>query len=176
VTPSLPPIGFVLLLAAALGGCIDSARPILSGAKPEFGPTLRLHAFGLRDGFAHDPEQATYAWNGTHYAHAGGGMTDVAGFSLFPFERGDFVAQSVPRDRDGPVEYALVHKLADGVFQVLPVDEDDADAATRTAHCRTTQQWSCRIETKDQLFALTHATAGRRGSTGGLAIVLAPER
>lgn len=174
--PALSRTGLGLFLATALGGCIDSSRPILTDAKPEFGSTLRLEVFGLHGGSAHDPEQVTYVWTGTHYAHAGGGMKDVAGFSVFPFEQGAFIAQSVPRESNGATEYALLYKLTDGVFQVLPIDEDDADVATRTAHCHTTPKWSCRIETNEQLVSLSRATAARRKSTGGLAVILAPER
>jgi hypothetical protein len=75
----------------SLAGCIDSSKPIVPDAQPVFGPKLNLQLFMLGDGFARDPERVTYAWNGTHYVRTGGGMRDVAAFSVVPFEGGDFI-------------------------------------------------------------------------------------
>jgi folylpolyglutamate synthase/dihydropteroate synthase len=165
----------VVLCALAVSACVDSAAPILTDAKPVFGPTLRVQLFSLRKGTAHDPEQATYAWDGAHYAHAAGGMSDVKAFTAHPFDAGDFIVQSVADEHDRRTEYALMHRLADGVYLVTPVDEDDADAATRAANCREIGKFSCRVETQAQLFALARASAARRKDSGGLVIRL-PDR
>lgn len=160
------------LCALTLTGCIDSAQPILSDSQALFGPQLRLQFFSLRKGFAHDPEQARYVWNGAHYTHAEGGMSDIVAFSVHPFEAGDYLIQSVPPARERVTEYALLHTLTDGVFQVIPVDEDDADEATRAANCRRVDKSPCRIETRDQLLAFARATAAHRKHAGGLVIRL----
>jgi hypothetical protein len=166
---------FGVLLAAlctlSLAGCIDSAAPIVTDAQPVFGPKLKLQLFTLRDGFARDPERVTYAWNGTHYVRTGGGMRDVRAFSAVPFEAGDFIIQTVPANRARGTEYAVLHKIADAVFQVIAIDEADADEATRAA-CKHTDGAACRIETRDQLFAFARATAARKKDNGGLAIRL----
>jgi hypothetical protein len=156
-----------------LGGCIDSTGPILSDAQPVFGQRLRLQFYSLREGFATAPEQATFIWNGALYVHAGGGMRDVSAFSIHSFEAGDFLIQSVPAKRVRATEYALLHKLADGVYQVSVIDEDDADEATRAAYCRKTNIHSpCHIETREQLLAFARATAARRKDDGVLVIRL----
>ncbi len=166
-------VALTALGALALGGCIDSARPILTDAQPTFGPHARFQFYGLNKGAAIDPEQADFVWKDGHYARASGGMKDVAAFSAHPFEGGDSIIQSIPTDPKHHIEYALMHKLLDGVFQVLPIDEDDAAEAVRKANCQKTKDFSCRIETRDQLFALARATAAaRRDDRGGLAIRL----
>ena len=54
----------------------------------------------------------TYTWNGTLYAHAGGGMKDISAVSLHPFEAGDYILQAVPVRANSTIEYALLHKIA----------------------------------------------------------------
>jgi hypothetical protein len=163
------------LCAFVLSGCIDSSAPILSDSQDIFGPRVKFQLYGLRKGFARDPEQVTFTWDGALYAHAGGGMRDVAAFSVHPFEAGDFIIQEVPAKRPRITEYALLHKLADGVYKVWAIDEDDADEPTRAAFCgkgEPKDPAACRIKTRDQLFAFARATAARQKEDGGLAIRL----
>ena len=165
---------FAALCALSLSGCIDSASPILSDSQPIFGQRARFQLFGMRKGIAVDPEQVTFAWNGARYTHAGGGLKDVSAFSAHPFEAGDFIVQSVPAKDPRMTEYAVMHKLVDGVYQVNVIDEDDADEATRSANCGKGEKndRSCRIATREQLFAFARATAARRKDEGGLVIRL----
>ena len=127
--------GAFALYAVLLAGCIDSSGPILSDSQAVFGPRLKLQFYGLRKGFAHDPAQANFTWNGALYAHAGGDMRDVGAFSVHPFEAGDYIIQSVPAKRARITEFAILRKFADGVYQVVAIDEADADEPTRTAYC-----------------------------------------
>jgi len=162
----------------ALAGCVDSSEPILTDSQQLFGSRLRVQFFTLRDGHARDPERAVFVWRDGRYVHAGGGMRDVAAFSVNPFENGDSVIQESSRKRPGISEYAVLHKLADGVYQVLAIDEEDADAQTRAAHCgkgTPRDPAACRIKTREQLFAFARATAARRKQDGGLALVLPAE-
>ncbi|MBI3705545.1 MAG: hypothetical protein HY244_17245 [Rhizobiales bacterium] len=168
-------LGIAALCALSLSGCISSVSPILSDSQPLFGERARFQLYGMRKGIAVDPEQVSYTWDGARYAHAGGGMKDVRAFSVHPFEAGDFIVQSVPANRAGKVEYAVMHRLMDGVYQVLVIDEADADEPTRAANCNKGEKnnWSCRIETREQLFAFARATAAhRKDDNGGLAIRL----
>jgi hypothetical protein len=170
-----------LLLALSLAGCVDSVGPILTGSQQIFGPKLNLQLYTLRKGYAQDPEQARFVWNGTRYARAGGGLHDVASFSVHPFEGGDFIVQETPVKRPHIVEYALLHEIADGVYQVRAIDEEDADAGTRAAHCGKGDKKDpspCRIKTREQLVAFARATAARKKQDGVLAIRLpdAPAR
>lgn len=162
----------VALCGLALSGCIDSSGPILTDAQPILGPKLNLQLYALRDGRAHDPERARFSWNGRLYAQIGHGMNDVKGFTVHAFEGGDYIIQSLPARHPQLAEYAIMHPLADGVYQVIAIDEDDADAATRTAQCKHPGGTACRIETREQLFAFARATAVKKKPGGGLAIRL----
>lgn len=167
--------GAIVLCAALLAGCIDLEKPILSDARPVLGQRLNLQFYGLHKGFAQEPEQASYAWSGAHYAHTGGGMKSIGGFTLHPFEAGYFIVQSEPSDRAHKVEYAVMRPLTDGVYHVVAIDEEDADAATRAANCANRANVACRIATQAQLFAFARATMARRKDDGGLAIRLADD-
>jgi hypothetical protein len=168
-------IGVAALCAAMLSGCIDSADPILTDSQPLLGPTLRLQLYSLRQGYAHEPEQVTFAWNGSLYAHRAGGLKDVSAFSAHPFEAGDFIIQTVPAKHGQTTEFALLHRLAEGVFQVVPIDEADADEPTRAAYCKRAGRSGCRIDTREQLIAFARATQAQRRANGGLAIRLPDE-
>lgn len=167
--------GLAALWAVALTGCIDSADPILSSSQDIFGPKLKVQLYTLRDGRAREPTQAEFSWNGALYENAGGGMRDVAAFSVHPFEGGDYIIQEVPRKRPRISEYAVLHKLADGVYMVWAIDEMDADEPTRAAFCgkgAPNDPAACRITTREQLFAFARATAARNRADGGLALRL----
>ncbi len=178
--PALARATIAALFALLVSGCIDSVSPILPDAQPIFGKSLRFQLYGMRKGVAVDPEQALFTWNGALYAHTGGGMRDVSAISIHPFEDGDFIIQSVPANRSGITEYAVMHKLVEGVYQVIAIDEADADEPTRAAFCSKGEKGdrSCRIETRGQLLAFARATAALKKDDGGLAIRLPdqPER
>jgi hypothetical protein len=156
-----------------LAGCVDSVGPILADSQPVLGTKLKLQFYSMRKGYATDPEQASFAWNGKLYARTGGGMTDVRGFSVHPFEGGSYIIQEVPVKRPQMIEYALMRPFADGVYHMIVIDEADADAATRAAHCAKLPDAACRIASRDALFIFARATAARRQAGGGIAIRLA---
>jgi hypothetical protein len=162
----------ILLTASLLlAGCVQSDGPILSDSTQPFGKTLRLQLYGLSKGYARDPEMVSFRWNGHHYARSGGGLRDVGGFTIHPFEGDDFIIQTVPAKPRSPTEFAIGHRLAEGVWQVIPVDEADADAPTRDAYCKSSKG-TCVIETRQQLLAFARATIAQRRDDGGLAIRL----
>jgi hypothetical protein len=175
VNPRIVRAVIAALCAFPLSGCIDSTGPVLPDPQPVFGPRLKLQLYGLREGYANDPQRANFNWNGALYAHAGGGLREVSAFSVHPFEAGDYIIQEVPAKRVRITEYALLHKLAEGVYQVIAIDEADADEPTRAAYCGKGDKADpspCRIATRDQLFAFARATAARRKTDGGLVIRL----
>ncbi len=161
---------FVALYGLVLTGCIDSSGPILTDAQPILGPRLNLQLYSLRDGHAHDPERASFTWDGKLYIRSGGGMKDVSSFTVHPFEAGDTIIQASQLRHPQIAEYALMRKLAEGVYQVIAIDEDDADEPTRAAQCKHPGGAACRIETREQLFTFARATAAKRKTDGGLAI------
>jgi hypothetical protein len=173
-----PRIAAILCATLALAGCIQSSGPILSDTTPVFGQRLKLQLYALHEGHARDPEAVTFTWNGARYARSGGSMRSMAGFTVHAFDGGDHLLQTVPTARAQPTEFAIAHQLAEGVWQVVPVDEADADEATRTAYCTRDAKSACQIERREALFAFARATAARRHEDGGLAIRLpdGPER
>jgi hypothetical protein len=162
-----------LLLTAALllAGCVQSEGPILSDSAQPFGTTLKLQLYGLSKGFARDPQSVSFKWNGHYYTRASGGLRDVSGFTVHPFEGNDFLIQTVPAKPRSLTEFAIAHSLAEGVWQVVPIDEADADAPTRDAYCKSSKG-ACVIETRQQLLAFARATAAQQKTEGGLAIRL----
>lgn len=167
---------FVALGACLLSGCIDSAKPILPDSKPLLGQHLRLQTYSLgAKGVTDGPGQAAYVWKGSYYARVSGDMKDVPGFTVHPFENGDYIVQTTPSGPDKTVDYALLHPFVPGVYQAAVIDENDASAAVRAANCRKTKDSPCRVETRAQLWALARATAAGPKDRGGLAIKL-PEK
>lgn len=159
--------------ALSLSGCVDSAGPILPDAKPLFGERLRLQFYALHRGFADEPEQASFKWDGARYVHAGGGMSDVTAFTAHPFDASSYIIQSAAAKRPHIVEYAVAHKLTEGVYQVIAIDEDDAKSATRARNYKWANDSHCRIVTREQLFVFASATAARHKGEGGLVLRLA---
>jgi hypothetical protein len=159
--------------ALSLSGCVDSAGPILLDAKPLFGERLRLQFYTLHKGFADEPEQASFKWDGARYVHAGGGMSDVTAFTAHPFEASSYIIQSAAAKRPHIVEYAVAHKLAEGVYQVIAIDEDDANRVTRAHYCKQVEDSHCRVVTRKQLFVFARATTARHKGQGALVLRLA---
>jgi hypothetical protein len=162
-----------ILCALTLAGCVDSSGPLLSDAQPLFGEQVRLQFYSLRKGFVDEPEQATYKWERGAYQRTSGGMTDIGSFSVHHLARDTFVVQSAAAKRPGMFEYAVARRLVDGVYQVIAIDEADAGKLTRTRYCRRTSDSSCRIQTRNQLYAFARATAEQRRGQGGLVLRLA---
>jgi hypothetical protein len=173
--PVIRRFGFPVAVSLTLAGCIRSDGPILSDSEQPFGAKLRLQLYGMNSGIARDPETVSFAWNGHHYVRTAGGLRDVSGFSIHRFEGDDFIIQTVPAKPRDPTEFAIAHRLVEGVWQVVPVDESDADAPTRDAYCKNSTANTCVIETRQQLLALARATAAHRKDNGGLAIRLPDE-
>jgi len=102
-------------------------------------------------------------------------MKDISSFTLHPFEGGDSIVQSVSARHPEHVEYAIAHPLADGVYLVSAIDEEDADAAAR-AQCQHPGGGACRTETREQLLTFARATAAKKKAGGGLATLLEDDK
>ena len=162
-------VALPVLAALALAGCIDSAEPILTDAKPVFGQTFRAQLYSLNNGHAEEPALERFNWDGKRYVSTSA-KPAIEPFAAYPYGAGDFIVQSV--SSPPKAEYALLHKLADGVFLGRVIDEQDADEATRKL-CTQTDKYTCRIKTRDQLLAFAKATAAKQHQSGGLVIMLA---
>ena len=66
-----------------------------------------------------------------------------------------------------------VQTLATGVYLIFPLNETDADQATRGAACGTDQpEGICRVRNFDQLVTLARATAAKPIREAALGVVL----
>jgi hypothetical protein len=169
--------GFLLpasaaLAAVALTGCISSTAPVLSDAKPVLGERGLIHAFTLSQGAAHDPGVVSFQWSGSRYL-VRGKPTGFSDFTAYPYEGRDWIVQGTSRRAPGRIEYGLARRLAEGVYLLVPINEDDADQPARDRFCTKTQDASCRIATPEQLFVFARASADKPVEGGALAVVVA---
>jgi hypothetical protein len=159
------------LAALALTGCISSSAPVLSDAKPVLGERGLIHVFTLSQGAAHDPSVLSFQWSGSRYLVRGKSI-GVSDFTAYPYEGRDWIVQGTTQRPPQRIEYGLARRLADGVYLLVAIDEDDADEPTREKFCTKTQDASCRIATPEQLFVFARASAAKPVEDGGLAVVV----
>jgi hypothetical protein len=100
-------------------------------------------------------------------------MTDITAFTVHRLEGRAYIVQSAAAKRPNIIEYAVAHELTGGVYQVTPIDENDADGATRARNCTRIDESSCRITSQRQLIAFARATEARQKGEGGLVLRLA---
>ena len=162
----------VALCVLSLSGCVDSDGPILTDSQPLLGNGVRLQFYTLRRGLVDEPEQASFKWEGERYIHTGGGMPDVTAFTVHRLEGRAFIVQSAAAKRPNIMEYAVAHKLAEGVYQITAIDAEDADGATRKRYCKQVDESPCRIATRKELIAFARATDAREKNEGGLVLRL----
>jgi hypothetical protein len=162
---------FALASFAMLAGCIDSSGPLLGDGEPLIGQKPHLRFYTLRDGTVREPNAGTFRWRDGRYVPAGGSAKDIGPFTLHAIAGADLLVQSL---RTGQaVEYGVARKLADGTYLVVPVDETDADQATRDKFCDTANGHGCRVTTREAVLAFARATAAKPHASGGLALLMA---
>lgn len=159
------------LAALALTGCISSSAPVLSDPKPVLGERGVIHAFTLSQGAAHDPGVVSFQWSGSRYLVRGKSIS-FSDFTAYPYEGRDWIVQGTNQRAPHRVEYGLARRLAEGVYLLVPINEEDADEPTREKFCTKTQDVSCRIATPEQLFVFARASADKPVERGGLAVVV----
>ncbi|MEA2937309.1 MAG: hypothetical protein QOC56_813 [Alphaproteobacteria bacterium] len=159
----------------ALTGCISSTGPILGDAKAILGERIQLHVFDPPKDGARAHTVVAFEWNGSRYLPRGG-AGDFNDFTVHPYEGRDLIVQTQGIRAPHPTEYALARRLAEGVYLIIPVNEEDADEATRDRFCSRTQDASCRIATPEQLFVFARATAAKDEDTGGIAVIVPAAR
>ena len=167
--PSLAVIAGALLM---LSGCVTSTAPILTDPKPVLGERGLIHVFTLAQGAAHDPGTISFQWSGSRYL-VRGKSAGFSEFTAYPYEGRDWILQGTTQRAPQRIEYGLARRLADGVYLLLPINEDDADEPTRAKFCTRTQDVACQIATPEQLFVFARARADKPVEGGGLAVVMA---
>jgi hypothetical protein len=160
------------LAALTLTGCISSTAPVLSDAGAILGERGQIHLFGSVSGGQRDHQEVSFQWSGSRYVLSGNPI-GIADFTAHAFEGRDLIVQTTATRPPRSTEYAIARKIAEGVYLIIPITEEDADDATRERFCTKTLDASCRIGTPEQLFVFAHATASKeQNNSGGIAVVL----
>jgi hypothetical protein len=164
------PQGLALASLALLTGCISSNAPILTDGQPLLGKEPHLRFYVLRDGAAREPSAETFRWQDGRYVPVSGSAGDIGPFTLHAFEGADLIVQSLRPGK--PVEYGIAHKLADGAYFLLAVDENDADDATQKKFCEKPPGTACRVTSREAVLAFARASAAKPHAGGGLALLM----
>ena len=160
--------------AAFLSGCVESQAPLVTDAKPLLGPQFEVHLYeNFVDNKASDFHTSVYHWQDGQYVRGNGLARDAKSFVAKPLAANDFLIQST--DEEGKTFYYWIgRKLAPGVYMIFPLDEKDADDATRHAACGAGDpEGICRVRTYDQLVTLARATAAKPVHDAALGVTLA---
>jgi hypothetical protein len=167
-------IGLAAAIVAGLGlsACVESQTPLLTDAQPLLGQQFEVHLYeNFSDKKASEFHTAAYQWKDGSYVRGSGLARDVKRFVAQPLEGNDFLLQST--DNTNLFNYWLGRKLAVGVYLVIPLDETDADGATRTTVCgKDTKEGICRVGTYEQLLKMARATAAKPAKNAALGVVL----
>jgi hypothetical protein len=162
------------LAACGLTGCVTSTSPILGDARAILGDRIQVYAFGPAKDGARTHSSGIFEWSGSRYIGSAGEFSD---FTAHPYEGRDLIIQSRPSRGPRITQYGLARRIAENVYLIIPINEDDADEGTRERFCTKTQDAPCRVTTPEQLFVFARATAAKDEETGGIAVVLpAPRR
>ena len=157
----------------ALSACVESQVPLITDARPLIGQQFEVHLYeNFVDNKANNFHAATYRWKDGQYVRASGLASDAKRFVAQSLAANDFIIQST--DGNGKrFVYWIGRKLTDGVYLIFPLDEADADDATRNAVCGSDQPDVCRIMNRDQLITLAKATASKPARDAALGVLLA---
>ena len=166
----------IFLAASALSGCISATAPILTDAQAILGEQIEVHLFGNSKGGGPPHTVATFQWNGSRYLPRGRSQQDFGDFTIHPYEGRDLIIQTRAMRAPQPTEFALARRLAERVYLIIPIHEDDADEATRERFCTKTQDASCRISTPEQLFVFARASAAKEDESSAIAVLVPSER
>ena len=173
----LPKATVAALMAAFLGGCVDSAGPMLTGAQPVFGPDVKVHLYVLGESSATGPDIGIFHWDGHEYRAVNKPSFEIAAFMAIPLAGNDLIIQSrSTRPQIKGVEYGIARKLATATYVVRAIDEDDADAATRAKFCAAGGSDSCRVASREGLLALARASAAKPELSGSLAVLVGEDK
>ena len=115
---------------------------------------------------------SVFRWNGTHYALVSGDSSGVEYFVLQPFDSDDLLIEANHNNH----VYLLGRKLAKGTYRIVPIDQDDVDAATRERTCVRRNPVICTIETRAQLDIFARAAAAKRRGHFILGLISAAAR
>jgi hypothetical protein len=147
--------------------------PLITDARPLLGQHFEVHLYEtFVDGKASDFHSSTYYWKEGQYVRGSGLARDAKRFVAQPLAANDFLLQSSD-DNAKLFNYWIGRKLAVGVYLIFPLDETDANDATRKAACgKDLPEGICRVENYEQLVTMARATAAKPVGISALGVVL----
>lgn len=167
------PFALIAFAAFVLCACVQSEKPLLAGSTPLLGTQFRLTLYEeFAAGKTRSGKTSVFRWNGTHYALVSGDSSGVEYFVLQPFDSDDLLIEANHNNH----VYLLGRKLAEGTYRILPIDQDDVDAATRERTCVRRNPVICTIETRAQLDTFARAAAAKRRGHFILGLISAAAR
>ncbi len=158
------------LISLATTACVNSTEPILGDARAILGAGGQWHIYETKEGAARSHRTHHFQWDGRRYAVRG--HPEIRDFTVHAYEGRDLIVQVRTTRTPRPYRYAVARKLAEGVYQVTPIEEDDAEESARGRFCIKTRDEPCRIETPEQLFVFARATAGKDQEGGTIAVLV----
>jgi len=107
--------------------CISSTGPVLSDAKPVL-RRARPDSASLPcpKGRQRIPAWLSFQWSGSRYLVRGKSI-GYSEFTAYPYEGRDSIVQGTTQRAPSHVEYGVARKLANGVYLLVAINEDDAD-------------------------------------------------
>ena len=170
-------LAVALTATLTLAACVESHVPLMTNALPLLGHQFEVHLYEtFVDGKASDFHTSTYSWKDGQYVRGSGWAGDAKRFVAQPLAANDFLLQS----GDGNAKifnYWIGRKLAVGVYLIFPLDETDADDATRAAACgKDMPEGICRVDAYHHLVTLARATAAKPVRDAALGVVLSRDR
>jgi hypothetical protein len=153
------PIALMLLAAVMLAGCVQSKTPVLGGTKPVLGDLFQLNLFeNVHDGMATTLKTSVFRWDATRYVHVSGDSSDVKYFVMEPLNPNTFLIEATD---EKVYAYLLAVRLAEGIYRIMPVDENHVDKATQGRLCAAQVSDSCTVATRQQLDTFVRASLGK---------------
>jgi hypothetical protein len=162
-----------LFAGLLLAGCVSSTDPLMTGAEPVLGPTVRAQFYDISGERADGPQLGMFRWEGGEYRALNKEELGIASFTIYPLAGNDFIIQSRSAKAESKhIEYGLARKIANSVYVIGDIDEDAVDEATRKKLCPA-GQYICQVANRDDLLVLARASAAKPELKGSLAILVA---
>jgi hypothetical protein len=169
--PTAKTTALILLAGFMLAACVQSEKPMLTGTKPVLGEQFQLNLFDdFTDGKATTVKTAVFRWDDSRYVLISGNLADVKIIAAQPLDDTNSLIQ-VSNEKD--YMYVLGRKLAEGTYRILPVNEEDLDAAAQKRNCVTLKGHTCTIATRQQLDTLVRASLGKTITYNMVAVISA---
>jgi hypothetical protein len=155
-------VAMTVLVAVFTAGCVRSEKRLLTGARASMGESFEAHFFeNFVDGKASIMHTAYYRWTDGQYVLVRGSNHRVLSFTSIALDNENYAVEGTVKENT-EYNYWVARKVVDGVFLIVPVNEADADDATRAAACTGKQvDGFCFVENQQDLIKLAKATASK---------------